>query len=288
VFNRKRALQCFGGRGGKTAQMISAIGLWMSVYFEELDYRPTSMGVLTLRRRKHLTQAVDIYEIKLGDEFLMSSMFTASEIAMARLGLAELSGQGLNVVVGGLGLGYTAEAVLENARVGSLVVVDALAEVIEWHERGLIPLGAKLMADGRCRFVHGDFFAMSSSTEGFDPAHVQRRFDAILVDIDHSPRNFLHPSHASLYGAEGLGKVASHLRAGGVFALWSNDPPDDAFTRILSDAFAAADAHIVTSTTHYRIESRPTQSMSRRKVQLLDAPPPKLTRSLRLRPGCLF
>lgn len=217
----------------------------MSAYFEELDYRPTPMGVLTLRRRRHLAQAIDVYEIKLGDEFLMSSMFTASEIALARIGLAELSGEGLDVVVGGLGLGYTADAVLENARVGSLLVVDALSEVIEWHERGLIPLGARLKADGRCRFVHGDFFAMASSADGFDPEHAGRRFDAILVDIDHSPENFLHPSHASLYSVEGLAKVANHLRPDGVFALWSNDPPDDAFSELLSRVFVASQAHVV-------------------------------------------
>lgn len=218
----------------------------MSAYFEELDYRPTPMGVLTLRRRKHLTQAVDIYEIKLGDEFLMSSMFTASEVALAQLGLAELSGQGLDVVVGGLGLGYTAEAVLASERAGSLLVVDALAEVIEWHEGGLIPLGAKLKADPRCRFVHGDFFAMSSSAEGFDPSQPQRRFDAILVDIDHSPQVTLHPSHSSLYSIHGLGRLANHLRPGGVFALWSNDPPDEAFSSLLKEAFSAAEAHVVT------------------------------------------
>lgn len=218
----------------------------MSIYFEELDYRPTPMGVLTLRRRKNLTQAVDIYEIKLGDEFLMSSMFTASEIALARLGLAEFAGSGLDVVVGGLGLGYTAHTVLENKNVGSLLVVDALAEVIEWHERGLIPLGAKLTADTRCRLIHGDFFAMSSSTEGFDPVQPNRRFDAILVDIDHSPLDFLHPSHASLYSPEGLSRVAGHLKPGGVFALWSNDPPDEAFLKILATGFATSVAKIVT------------------------------------------
>ncbi|CAN5288228.1 hypothetical protein BH10PSE11_BH10PSE11_18170 [soil metagenome] len=218
----------------------------MSAYFEELDYRPTPMGVLTLRRRKHLAQEIDIYEIKLGDEFLMSSMFTASEIALAHLGLADLAEDGLEVVVGGLGLGYTAEAVLENSRVGSLLVVDALSEVIEWHERGLIPLGAKLVADERCRFVHGDFFAMSLSADGFDPATAGRRFHAILVDIDHSPQDTLHSSHSSLYNAEGLRSLASHLRAGGVFALWSNDPPDEAFLKILSDAFPFATAHVIT------------------------------------------
>lgn len=218
----------------------------MSIYFEELDYRPTPMGVLTLRRRKHLTQAVDVYEIKLGDEFLMSSMFTASEIALAKLGLAELSGHGLEVVVGGLGLGFTAQAVLENSRVGSLLVVDALPEVIEWHERGLIPLGVHLKADSRCRFVHGDFFAMSSSVEGYDPVQPRRQFDAILVDIDHSPRDTLHPSHSSLYDAIGLKRAMSHLRPGGVFALWSNDPPDPDFLDILSGVFVTANAEVIT------------------------------------------
>ena len=62
----------------------------MSVYFEELDFRPTPMGVLSLRRRRQLASGLDVYEIKLGDEFLMSSLFTVAEIALARLGLAAL------------------------------------------------------------------------------------------------------------------------------------------------------------------------------------------------------
>src|SRR3984893_5857485 len=172
----------------------------MSVNFEELDFRPTPMGVLSLRRRKSLTSGGDIYEIKLGDEFLMSSAFTTAEIELGRLGLAAC----FDVGVGGLGLGYTAQAVLENPGVRSLVVVDALAEVIEWHQQGLLPLGKQLTGDPRCRLVNGDFFAMSHSTEGFDPDAPRRRFDAVLVDIDHSPRNLLHPRHAPPDAPEGL------------------------------------------------------------------------------------
>ena len=135
----------------------------MSLYFEELDFRPTPMGVLSLRRRRSLTSGVDIFEIKLGDEYLMSSQFTAAEIELARLGLAALTRSDLDVVVGGLGLGYTAQAVLENSAVRSLIVVDALAEVIEWHEQGLLPLGEQLTGDPRCRLVNADFFALSHS-----------------------------------------------------------------------------------------------------------------------------
>jgi hypothetical protein len=89
----------------------------VSLYFEELDYRPTPIGALSLRRRRELSLGVDIFEIKLGSQYLMSSLFTASEIALARLGLAALSGPELDVVVGGLGLGYTAQEVLEHSTV---------------------------------------------------------------------------------------------------------------------------------------------------------------------------
>jgi spermidine synthase len=218
----------------------------MSAYFEELDFRPTAIGVLSLRRRRHLATGADIFEIKLGDDFLLSSLFTTAEIELARLGLAALARTGLDVVVGGLGLGYTAQAVLENPGVRSLIVVDALTEVIEWHQQGLIPLGRQLCGDPRCRLINGDFFAMSHSADGFDPDTPRRRLDAVVVDIDHSPTNWLHPRHAALYAPEGLARLAEHLRPGGIFALWSNDPPEEAFKAALAGAFASSAAHVVT------------------------------------------
>ena len=118
----------------------------MSLDFEELDYRPTPIGALSLRRRRELKLGVDVFEIKLGDEFLMSSLFTTSEIALARLGLAGLSEPGLDVVVGGLGLGYTAQAVFEHRKVASLIVVEALQAVIDWHTQGLVPPAPSLPA----------------------------------------------------------------------------------------------------------------------------------------------
>jgi spermidine synthase len=218
----------------------------MSLDFEELDYRPTPIGALSLRRRRELKFGVDVFEIKLGDDFLMSSLFTASEIALARLGLAGLSGTGLDVVVGGLGLGYTAKAVLEHQNVAALLVVEALQAVIDWHAEGLVPLGPELTGDSRCRFVQGDFFALAASEAGFDPAASARTFDAVLVDIDHSPDLLLDPGNAAFYGEEGLSRLAAHLRPGGVFALWSNDRPDDSFTARLGRIFADARAEEVT------------------------------------------
>ena len=238
----------------------------MSFDFEELDYRPTPIGALSLRRRRELKLGVDVFEIKLGDEFLMSSLFTASEIALARLGLAELSEHGLDVVAGGLGLGYTAKAVLEHQKVASLLVVEALEAVIEWHAQGLVPLGPELTGDLRCRFVQGDFFALAASEAGFDPAVPARRFDAVLVDIDHSPDFLLDPQNAAFYGEQGLSRLAAHLRPGGIFALWSNDRLDDAFTARLRRIFADARAEEVTF--HNPLQDNPfTQTVYLAKKQ---------------------
>ena len=218
----------------------------MSLRFEELAWRQTPIGEISLRRRRDPTVDEDVYEVKLGDEFLMSSLFTVAEIELARLGLAELAGEGLDVVVGGLGLGYTARTVLEDPRVRSLMVVDALDEVIAWHRDGLLPFASAVVSDSRSRLVHGDFFAMTADPDGLDPQHPGRRFHAVLVDIDHSPSHLLHPSHAAFYTADGLRRLVDQLHPGGVFGLWSNDPPDDTFIAVMADAFAAAQAHVVT------------------------------------------
>ena len=219
----------------------------MSRDFEELDYRKTGLGDLTLRRRRVPSLGgLEVFEVKLGDAFLMSSMFHEVEVALANLGLAACDAGPLDVVVGGLGLGYTAVAALEHAAVRSLVVVDALDAVIDWHVRGLVPLGPRLTSDPRCRLVHGDFFALAAAPDtGFDPGQPGARFHAVLLDIDHSPRNLLHERHADFYESEGLRTLAAHLHPGGVFALWSDDPPDDAFLQSLSAAFAIASAQVV-------------------------------------------
>ena len=218
----------------------------MSDHFAILDSRVTPLGELTLRRRRLLLlDGLEVFEVKLGASFLMSSLFHDVEVALADLGLATLTGP-VDVVVGGLGLGYTAVAALRHSTVQSLVVIEALDGVIDWHQQGLVPLGEALTGDARCRIVHGDFFALAGAPQaGFDPVRPARRFHAILLDIDHSPKNLLHARHAAFYEPDGLCRLAEHLQPGGVFAMWSDDPPDPEFLEKLNQAFADSQVHIV-------------------------------------------
>lgn len=243
--------------------------------FEELAWRSTSIGELSLRRRVEPTLGVDVYEVKLGDEFLMSSLFTVAEEELARLALAELDEQAIDVVVGGMGLGYTARTVLADARVRSLIVVDLLEDVIDWQLRGLLPGAAELTEDRRTELVVGDFFARSASAAGFDANARGRGFHAILLDIDHSPRHVLDPANARFYTEPGLRELARHLLPGGLFALWSNDPPDEDFCAVARAVFSTVRAVEVSFPNFYTgSTSANTIYLARRPRQLADGTSP--------------
>ncbi len=212
----------------------------MALRMEELDWCETPIGVISLRRRFDPVVDRDVYEVKIDDEFLMSSLFTVVETELAHLGLARVSGENLSVLVGGLGLGYTARAALEDPRVAALTVIEYVAPVIDWHRRDLLPDTVGLAADPRCTLVNADFFATVAGAEGA-PA-----YDAVLLDIDHSPQHLLHPRHAPFYTPDGLTRLRSMIAPGGVFGLWSDDPPDPMFEAALAQVFADPESHVVT------------------------------------------
>jgi len=193
-----------------------------------------------------MAQNRDVFEVKLDDDFLMSSLFTVGEIALADIAFGMLENTEIDVVVGGLGLGFTANAVLENESVRTLTVIEALDAVIGWHQEGLVPLGRRLTSDPRCRILQGDFFALAApSSDGFDPQEAGRRFDAVLVDIDHSPVHVLNDRNRAFYTVQGMRALEQMLCPGGVFGMWSNDPPDVEFGRVLKEVFVVSRAEIV-------------------------------------------
>lgn len=214
---------------------------------EELDYQETPLGAISLRRRvePRLDNKV-LYEVKLGDEYLMSSLFVEGEVQLARLGLARLEGDKLDIVVGGLGLGHTAVAVLEDDRVRSMTVIDIMQPVIDWHQRGIVPLGETLANDPRCTLVHGDFFAIASNKEsGFLADDSSKLVHAVLLDIDHSPSHWLNSGNSNFYSDSTLNTLRDKLHPGGVFGLWSNDPPEPEFVSLLGSVFERVESHVV-------------------------------------------
>ncbi|MDQ3384339.1 MAG: spermidine synthase [Actinomycetota bacterium] len=216
----------------------------MTRRFEELAWADTDIGTVTLRRRWEPVTQQQIYEVKLDEEFLMSSLFTVAEEEMARLALEMHPGEHVRVLVAGLGLGYTAISVLRHPQVETLVVIEALEPVIHWHERELLPQSPALVRDGRTQMVQADFFAMIRGTTDHQPP--AQPFDVVLLDIDHSPRLVLDPSHAPFYTAAGLGRLAGWLAADGVLALWSDDPPDEDFGMALEQVFITSRPEVVT------------------------------------------
>jgi len=150
--------------------------------FEELDWRPTRSARSACASAR-TEPGVDVYEVKLGDGFLMSSLFTAAEVALADLALASLPARNstswseARPRLHGRAVLRTAGAFPRRRR-GS-------GEVIGWHERGLLPLSHRLTSD-RGAPRERRLFAIVAGGERFGPGAPERH-DAILVDIDHTP-----------------------------------------------------------------------------------------------------
>ena len=183
--------------------------------FEILAYEPSPIGMICLRRR-HAASAADgfVTEITLDHRFLMSSRVTDSERALAFHAFAMHTGQGLQVLIGGLGLGYTAREALRCDRVARVDVVEFLPPVMDWMARGLVPLAAELQADPRFAVIHGDIYQRLASPP-------DRLYDVILIDVDNSPEEQLGDANASFYTEAGLAAAKRHLTEGGVLGVWS-------------------------------------------------------------------
>ncbi len=215
----------------------------MSPSFQELDYQQTPLGELILRQRR--SPSLDgqaVFEVTLNGEFLMSSVVTRSEEALATLALDAWGENFCDVLIGGLGLGCTAAAILRSKLVRRAKVIELLQPVIDWHNRHLLPASDTLLGDPRCELVHTDFFRYVA-----DAAHMpHRRYDLILLDIDHSPEAWLHPSHESFYAVNGLMELVESLTPNGIFGLWSAESPSEPFIQRLQTVFSRVEQHPIT------------------------------------------
>lgn len=182
---------------------------------EVLAAEDSPIGMICLRRRELPAAPTQCaFEITVDHQFLMSSLVTASERALAERAVALHGGRGLSVLIGGLGLGYTARAALAAPAVARVEVVELLPQVIGWLERGLVPLASELTADRRLRVVQGDVYRRLLEAPG-------ERYDAVLLDVDTSPERRLGEVSEPFYTEAGLRAVARHLAPRGLLGVWS-------------------------------------------------------------------
>jgi spermidine synthase len=196
--------------------------------FEVLDHTESPLGVLILRRRS--APVPGVIELTLEHQFLMSSAVTDSERELATRAIAMHGGGDLDVLIGGLGLGYTCKAALDSPRVVRVEVVELVGGIVRWVETGVIPLGTELMADPRFHAVEDDVFERLRRPP-------TATHDVILIDVDHSPDERLGESSDSFYTHANLVLAARHLKPGGVFGVWSTSE-SPAFEAELRKTFA--------------------------------------------------
>ena len=228
-----------GGGQSSAAATVQPEATRTGMNIEILDYTESSIGDLCLRRRELLSQpGTFVTEVTVNHEFLMSSHNTLSERELSRRALAFHGGRELSVLVGGLGLGYTAYEAVASPTVARVDVVELLPQVISWLDRGLHPLADTLSGDDRVRVIQDDVFRRLTS----EPAE---SYDVVLLDVDHSPDELLDPRNGMFYGADGLAVARRHLADRGVLAVWSS-AGSEAFLRALRSVFSEACAESVT------------------------------------------
>ena len=210
--------------------------------YDIVDSVETPVGMLYLQLRTlHDTGAV-LTDVMLDGALLMSDENTISERALATSALAlHTGGNDLRVLVGGLGLGYTAYEALASNRVATVEVVDRLPKVGEWLRAGRLPLSDALGADQRLTLTESDVY------EDLLGAPPEQPWDVLLIDVDHAPRRRLSEASEPFYTVEGQRRVAQHLAPGGVLAVWSA-ARDDAFAAVLAEVYSFAEPEFISWT----------------------------------------
>ncbi|NNM46019.1 hypothetical protein [Knoellia koreensis] len=207
----------FGDEGGVTAAELVTVAR-----------SHTPHGEVALRRRG------EVLELVVGGVFAMDTVDVSTEVELAQAALADHTDPS-RVLVGGLGLGFTARTVLADDRVERLDVVELAAPLVQWARAGVVPELADLEADGRCRLYAAD---VADVLTGTSPVPSQP-WDLILLDVDNGPGFLVHAHNAGLYAPTGLHAAYGALAPGGRLVIWSSHEAPD----LAADQRALATRH---------------------------------------------
>ncbi|MED4164017.1 spermidine synthase [Halalkalibacterium halodurans] len=158
------------------------------------------------------------YEIISNGVFLMSTENGRSEREMVTLGAQHMKNAVHSVLIGGLGVGITAdEAVHLNDHV-QVHVVEIEPSVVEWQYRYLYPFSNQALEHERTAIIISDIQQWLRTNE--------RTYDLICLDTDNGPDWMVHKQNASLYGKTGLELVRERVSVGGAVSFWSASPSE--------------------------------------------------------------
>lgn len=192
------------------------------IAWEEIDRAKISgqKGELVLRRRG------EEFSIRTAGTELMNSRVHGSEEALARLALDRIPQRsGMNILVGGLGMGYTLAAALVLAPKDACVVVaEFVPAVVFWNRRYLGHLAGHPLADPRVAVRETDVAGVIREK--------QTAWAVILLDVDNGPAGLTRDANRTLYSRIGLEAAFRALIPGGILGVWSAGD-DDAFSRRL-------------------------------------------------------
>jgi len=195
-----------------------------------------------------------VLELRVNGVFVMDTAETTSETALSTNALA-LVEEPTTVLVGGLGMGFTAHALLGDQRVERIDVVELEGALVQWMRDGTIPHGPGLLADERLRVVEADLALAVEEVSG--PS-----YDLVLLDVDNGPGNLVHTDNARIYRAAFLRRLREVLKPGGALAIWSShDAPG--LEAELRDVFGNAMSEKVPVTLQGRDEAYWLVSSSR-------------------------
>ncbi|PVG81643.1 hypothetical protein DDE18_16735 [Nocardioides gansuensis] len=179
----------------------------------EIARAESERGELVLRRRTSGPGA-HVLELRVNGVFVMDTLETTTEAALAAAAL-ELVEHPRDVVVGGLGLGFTTQRVLADSRVEKVVVVEVEEALVGWMRDGTVPHGPAILADERVRIVNADILMAI--------AEARSTYDLVLLDVDNGPGYLVHGANAGIYEPAFLQRCRDVLNPGGVLAVWSAD-----------------------------------------------------------------
>jgi spermidine synthase len=178
------------------------------------------------------------FSIRAGDCELMNSRVHGSEDALGELACARIADRPrARVLIGGLGMGYTLNAVVRGLSPQSQVVVaELMPEVVAWNRGPLGDLAGHPLRDERVTVHEVDVAQVLRAEQGI--------YDAILLDVDNGPKKLTSKVNDWLYGQGGLNAAFAALRPGGVLGVWSAGPDQTFSHRLRKTGFTVEEVRV--------------------------------------------